>query len=442
MTAKLGNADVGLLAKASTAGILKHLARIEAHVAQGRWLGVRNVYRLEPITRIKAGVSDPRRDRPLQLADYVAASSPLHLWDAWNYLGLAFYSHIRGSTDAAKHLAYYAELRAAMSLLATQGIGIFNNRHFVVDSSGGISPLSPRGTHEATWLYLENWAQCTNASRLLGRILRIQSHAITDWLAHLLGAGAWRPVGIDLLLEMGLDIKRMADDRTARNEASYRPTGFATKYVNNPHADANFVVESIRLLEPGGGLRTFEVLDMFIFRRIVERAVATGAHRFSLRDAVAPMVNEYVDHYARRAEMKRFLTRQSQPRDPDPVMEALRKEDYRHQDYHLQVMGRALLLLRVSTGAVRNVIRTSNLDLDSLSFWWQEAGSRQGFWNTVSPPTLDNSGLWQEVEEALNDIEDWISGTDASRESLLSKCGGPLTQATGMTRFALMGLTS
>lgn len=443
MTAKLSKHDEVCLGNASTEGIVKHLGRVGQHTPHGRWLGVRNVYRSDPITRIKAAsdTRDPRRHWPLQLADYVAASAPLHLWDGWNYLGLAFHSYIRGSADTSTHLAYYAELRAAMALLSSQGIGVFGDQHYVVEKNGAVSCLSQRGTHQATWLYLKYWAQQREASSLLGQILRMQSRPVTEWLLELRGAGAWQPLGSELLIEMGLDLKRMTDDRIARNEASYRPTGFATRRPSNPQTDANYMVEMIRLLEPGGSRSSFEVLDQFMFRRIVERAVAARGHRAPLGGAVTSMVAALVEHPARQRAIERFLARKSQPLDPPLVREALSKHDRHHANFPLQVMGRAMLLLRVATGAVRGVLGLSSLSVDSLRFWWQEAGRMQGFWDT-SASQINGFELWEEIDEALDSIDDWIESDGTSRRDLLTSCALPLMQTTGMARFALMGLSS
>ena len=54
--------------------------------------------------------------------EYVAASAPTHLIDGWSYLARAIDALLRGDAPAAVHLGYYAELRAAMSLLAGGGI--------------------------------------------------------------------------------------------------------------------------------------------------------------------------------------------------------------------------------------------------------------------------------------------------------------------------------
>ena len=447
MTVKLKDSDRICLETASPAGIVKHLVRLERHVQHGRWLGTRNVYRLDPIGRISAGSKEPSRRRPLQLADYVAASSPLHLWDGWSYLGLALHAHMHGSVDHAKHLAYYAELRAAMALLASQGVGIFKDKHCVIDSDGKVSYLSGNSTHVATWLYLENWADGTNAPLLLSRMLRPQSHPVTDWLEEFPRAGAWRPLGTDLLLGMGLDLRRMTDDRNARNEASYRPTGLVASQSKSPQADVDFLVEMIRLLEPGGSPGEFTTLDMYLFRRIIERAFEAGRGTSPVQKpqeyqtAVAAMVSKLIPPSLRRTSINQFLARDALREDPRVVAESESRGDHGNENYHLQVISRASLLLRVATGAVREGFRSADVNLDSLRFWWQNAGIKQGLWHSA-PPTIDSSELWQDIGEALEDISDCVLHDDTSRRRFLMTCARPLLDATGTVRFALMGLAS
>jgi len=59
---------------------------------------------------------------PTQLSEYIAASCLLHCSDGWSYLGRAISALLRGDPHRARHLAYYAELRAATALLAKVGV--------------------------------------------------------------------------------------------------------------------------------------------------------------------------------------------------------------------------------------------------------------------------------------------------------------------------------
>ena len=95
----------------------------------GSWLGYRHTYNSNVVKKLgnKRDIDGPK------LGEYIACSAPLHLADGWNYLSRAFDAACRGDRSSAYHLAYYGELRATMSLLATEGIGIFNRRHIALN---------------------------------------------------------------------------------------------------------------------------------------------------------------------------------------------------------------------------------------------------------------------------------------------------------------------
>src|SRR6266481_5958480 len=57
-----------------------------------------------------------------QMADYLALSTCCHALDGWRYLSQASIALMTGARNQALHLAYYAELRAALSILGSSGI--------------------------------------------------------------------------------------------------------------------------------------------------------------------------------------------------------------------------------------------------------------------------------------------------------------------------------
>ena len=106
-------------------------------------------------------------------------------------LGRAIDCHSRGDFDASRHLAYYAELRAALSLLAAEGVGIFDDRHFIINTPKdclhiGALPRAGRrsdlGTHYFAWAALEHWSDLRRSVELLGKIISASGFALVDWL--------------------------------------------------------------------------------------------------------------------------------------------------------------------------------------------------------------------------------------------------------------------
>ena len=202
------------------------VSRVLRHVRREKWITATNRYRTQTISRL-AHDSKNVTIAQQHLKDYIASSCPAHAVDGWSFLGRAIDCACRGDADSARHLAYYAELRAAMSLLASEGIGIFATRHFVVDDKGNCHPIR-KGypTHAFVWRCLNYWAGLGRAADLVDQIVRLRGISFSEWLE----AGNLRtgrgPVAQKWLRDWGLDLKQMAQDREARNEASYRPTQF------------------------------------------------------------------------------------------------------------------------------------------------------------------------------------------------------------------------
>src|SRR5207249_5741525 len=59
-----------------------------------------------------------------ELATFLAIGTCSHALDGWRYLSQAAFALLNGARRTSIHLAYYAELRAARSILGSSGIGI------------------------------------------------------------------------------------------------------------------------------------------------------------------------------------------------------------------------------------------------------------------------------------------------------------------------------
>ena len=129
------------VAAADRQRIVMSLGSLKSYWEKGRWLGANNRYKQETSKQVKAdagGFTDSN------LTEYIGASTLGHCFDGWSYLGRATEAELAGDPGSARHLGYYAELRAAMSLLAGDGIGIFNNSHVSVNGSGDVLELRKR----------------------------------------------------------------------------------------------------------------------------------------------------------------------------------------------------------------------------------------------------------------------------------------------------------
>ena len=128
MSANFSNTDKATISSLSRSDIERTMAGLKPFLKRSMWIGTTNRYVNDVIARLRE--SEPNSaTHKRNLAQYIAASTCLHANDGWSYLGRAFACLIAGDAHRALHLGYYAELRAAMSLLAGNGIGVFNNKH-------------------------------------------------------------------------------------------------------------------------------------------------------------------------------------------------------------------------------------------------------------------------------------------------------------------------
>src|SRR3954452_380716 len=122
MAKGLSKAQRAELAKHSRPGTAIAARRLNRFLVDERWIGKTNIYAGDASDRLRRDAKAKRTPRGRNLAQYVAASGPLHAVDGWAFLSRALEACAKGDPDAARHLGYYAELRGALSLLASQGV--------------------------------------------------------------------------------------------------------------------------------------------------------------------------------------------------------------------------------------------------------------------------------------------------------------------------------
>ena len=145
------------LAQASRLAVHETVPRLAEHWDTESWLSDENLYHNNVIQEIKQSKNSGNTLKHSHLSEYIAASTIIHCFDGWSYLGRALDAEMAGDPDTARHLGYYAELRAAMSLLASEGVGVFHNIHIIVTERECI--LFPgKSTHEFVWEALRTWA--------------------------------------------------------------------------------------------------------------------------------------------------------------------------------------------------------------------------------------------------------------------------------------------
>lgn len=419
---------------------------------RGRWLAGKNRYARDSVNKIKQDTAPAGHLRHSQLASYVAASSVIHCMDGWSYAARAIAAELSGDVDAARHLAYYAELRAAMSLLAVAGIGAFNDKHVAVRADGQCETIAGSRTHQFVWDALEYWAQQHAATDLVLRVIQPGGIELSRWLNHFApaaGASFRAILASQWLLEWGLDLRRLALDREARNESSYRPTTITSRRRPTLNQRLNFVEHLWRAHEPFAS-SPFSSIDRYLLRRSFAYAfrVNDPQHRHprqargDFRRVLKPVLHAVTPTPGDLSsdQWERFLVFRAPYHENLVVAEAEKKDPVSSPFHHIQVIARAVVLLRVATGAARlNVKQLPPQDVGRLAFWWSPIGEDRGLWDAGAPPQ-QFADLWQDIDIALTELRDWRTGGGASRRTLFDSAPRVVQYLGSCERVALWGL--
>ena len=431
----LNRRQKAVLRKSSSGALKDSFASVARFLKRGRWLGASNRYAVNTTNRIKADVGGGTINNP-HLRQYIATSALLHCTDGWGFLGRALHSHTNGDPGAALHLGYYAELRAAMCFLATRGVGIFDRQHFVVDDPLQCLVIPPRpfGTHQITWLALEHWADLARSADDLLDLISPGNISLSEWLENFqYGTTVSTHLGRRWLKNWGLDLRQLSEDRDARNQVSYRPSDVVDHNFVDPISASEFLVEFWSLFEPSAS--RFEIVDRHLLRITLEQIFhgrtggsVVGSARFA--DDIRKML-ERLGPPGPIEQWTQFLTRVTDPATPLLLRMADGRSSFSDPMHYLQVVSRAALLLRIATGACRQLREDVGFHSTTLGFWWNQIGVRRGLWSQGFQPS-DCSLLWQDVEPALSEERNWANTNRAAAPSYLQ---WKAARAEGLSRL-------
>ena len=364
---------------------------------------------------------------PLKLGEYIASSVPLHLTDGWNYLSRALEAASRGDRGSAYHLAYYAELRAAMSLLATEGVGIFHSRHIALDDH--LQPAELRdSTHRATWNILSAWSNEAGRASLLLEGLTIEGKSLSEWL-QMIGVvePARRFLANQWLGAWSIDLQVFTDDRTRRNEVSYRPSRMRFPLpaaLNSLDEQVSPILNSWSELEPliGG---TKATLDISLLREAIGLAVDQGVcHYRTMEAAIASLEGHMQETTFDALALDRPSARAifNAAEDKAPARSSA-----------TPILARSLLMLRLASAYTSAFLTAANVSKADLEFWWAPLGQELGLWETADD-VVEFADLWADVEDAKVVAEAQVSGPSGA--GTVREMATILNRDVSLTQFA------
>ncbi|HGW5540160.1 hypothetical protein IPC451_28715 [Pseudomonas aeruginosa] len=443
-------AETAKFSLASPASIGNALSRASANFATDSFLGNANAYQVGVANLVKnlmSGASSPINDP--ELVESISVSSILHVYDGWSYLAQALRAAFRAEDSIARHLAYYAELRSSLSILACHGIGIYSHQHVVVDSSEQVHKLSTRGTHMIAWDALEEWSKTSHSGGLIGAEIQAFGQPLDSWIVSFQGTSTPSLVGIDWVTKWGIDLSSFSADRTTRNEVSYGVDFNHAKARHSPKSIEPWLRELWLSSEPGGS--SFELLDKYLVRStlegIFEAKFKDPTHTPDQAKAALQekMMETCIAMGAGSDEIIEFFMRDIFP-DDLLVMQLAQSNSATHDPLQYQeVMSRAYLLLRLATASVRSLLRKASLTADDLAFWWVRTSEASGLWDsTLSVATTEEvKDLWADTAVSLEEFSDCVVRNPANSDSWFffnSKIPTDLESLSRMEKVALWGI--
>ncbi|MCY3627720.1 MAG: hypothetical protein OXG88_08780 [Gammaproteobacteria bacterium] len=351
-----------------------------------------------------------------EIIKVVASSGPCHCLDGWTYFSRSLSSLLSGDSHLARHLIYYAQLRAAMSLLSCNGIGIFNGFNFTVKANGEIENIntgsSKTPTHKAVWEALRLWSETPDFANQFLNSIKLHGKTLETIINEVFPGSTSVPLVSKIIGKWGIDLEKLSEDHDARNISSYAPHAFNTLESNLPDR-WNLIQLIWKGLEPSGlGYRELDLNLLDIFLKLISQ--------------------NRKEIYGDESNQQEILP-EDQNRIEDYFSNNFSGEEYNNIDlYIVQLAGnesgdihamicRALILLRLSTGVVHSVFEEASFNPDDGDQGlFDTFALDRGLW-TDNPQLEDVSDLWADVSDALELLKECIDENTDSQHGFIKK---------------------
>lgn len=415
----LSNANKQLLNALNRSNVSTTLSASKRFAKDARWLSRKNLYRTDAAEKVDSDVLAGAISNPRHLAQYISVSTLLHCSDGWSYLGRAVQALLRGDPHRARHLAYYAELRATMSLLASEGIGVFNSRHAIINAPHSATVFPTQiNTHIFVWECLDNWAQHQRSGDLFSSVIRPYGRSLRDWLAPINGQANLGAQANSWFMQWGMDLQQMAKDRRARNHSSYRPEGIPKSWTLATLETTQTIADIWKALEPAPN-SAFDLVDKHILRLALESIHRSRSGSTTARGKLFNNLISSVVTYQLPADLHalwtNFLTRQTEPED-SRILRLSKSAPTASAESAFYIVARAVLLLRVASGSTSALFRDAGFSSSEIEFWWTELGPARGLWNSDGAPE-NAADLWSDIDIALTSLDTFESQFEDSKHS-------------------------
>jgi hypothetical protein len=380
---------------------------------------------------------------PAQRVEAVAFSGPTHCVDGWGYVSRALSAFLAGDFHAARHLAYYAQLRAGLSILAGVGVGVFNGINFAVLSNGGTERVDPTagpsrsglGTHIMVWEALEAWSASTPGADLFLSLMKVRNSTIEECVDAIWPGFNSQSVATQLVSAWGLDLKRGKTEHRYRKVSSYVPHAFNALDCQ-PVDVAKFLSNIWQLFEPSAG-PGFDQLDRYLLRAALWRQHEMSAPGDPIAHGALKSRYLLLPDDVRAIASEDFLLGLGDPEEP--FMVQLARSNTAPAASH-EMIARSLLLLRAALAITHSNLSAAGVTGgQALRPWLDQLAIQRGFFATAAS-IGDMADLWSDVELALEDMGAGVNPIPACLHDWFSKSPVGIPTVTEAERIGLWSL--
>lgn len=393
------NIKAGNLSHSARTSVLAQLRQARTQIRGGSWLSRSN-------SAYRCGGAFCHATTQ-QGVEFIASAGVLHLYDGWSYLGNSLRALVKNEPFVVGHLAYYAELRAAMSILASMGIVNFGDDTYCVDKTMCIRKLpclgdAIKGTHQVLWNRLSDALSAKVRPPEFMRIpevFKIGGLSLEDWVTGLSGGHSGLAIVAGYITKWGMDIQHYDTDRKIRNKLSY-DISFYQGAQRNQHNDV------INLLADFWSC--FEAIDtnnfavdyymLWVMLQSVKNAKGWNDEQYKkeLQLFLRTTAMSEVDQ-ARHVDMLTSL-----PGNLSRLLRLSGKLAPKSKKYYLHIIARAVLMLRIATVLCGDAFRKVGLSVADVSWWIKGLAQEKGLWG-CEPENF--SDLHEDVKNAIEELQ-------------------------------------
>lgn len=371
-------------------------------------------------------------------SEFLSSTSLLQCSDAWSLLGRSIGSLLLGDVTSSLHLAYYAELRATMSLLAAEGIYIGINEVLCLNSNSSVALLKHGGTHKTIWPLLEQWRKSSNCPRLMRTIIKPYGTTLSQWPNNASSDSNFP--SLDVILDAtSLDQDYLRFDHELRNKISYRPPVLELEAEPNLQAaeTEELVTKLWGYLEPAES-NVFSSID----NELLVDALATTFLAISEgAEQNKPDWTQWIEQESSNVLSTSTLT-PLKGTTPEDVKTHSYLLNYAEKDASAAnswieivngMLSRALLLCRFATGAGISLINNANVSESFTTIWMNSLALGRGLL-MESQDVESAKDLWSDVTVAIEEVN---RARASNRGELLNKVGKYILSLSQLERVAV-----